>query len=61
MKIIRHSRLPITLASSDKLTFDFLKAITLDFEWYGWDRWVDEYGNWFEPNKPNKNQMELFK
>ena len=60
MKIIRHSRLPITLASSDKLTFDFLKAITLDFERYGWDTGIDEYGNWFESNKPNKNQMELF-
>ena len=58
---IRHIILQITLASSDKLTFDFLKAITLDFERYGWDKWIDEYGHWFEPNKPNKNQMELFK
>jgi hypothetical protein len=61
MKIIRHSRIPITLASSDKLTPDLLKAITLDLEWYGWDRWIDEYGNWFEHSKPNRNQMELFK
>ena len=60
MKIIRHSRLPITLESSDRLTFDFLKAITLGFERYGWDKLIDENGNWFEPNKPNKNQMELF-
>jgi len=60
MKIIRHSRLPITLESSDRLTTDMLKAITLDFEWYGWDRWVDEYGNWFNPYKSNKNQLELF-
>ena len=60
MKKIRHSRLPITLESSDKLTFDFLKAITLDLERYSWDRWIDEYGNWFEPNKPDPNQLELF-
>jgi hypothetical protein len=61
MKKIRHSRLPITLESSDKLTFDFLKAITLDFERYGWDRWKDEYNNWFRPTKPNPKQLELFK
>ncbi len=61
MKTIRHSRLPITLTSSDRLTPDFLRALTLDLGWYGWDKWIDEYGEWFRPNKQNKNQMELFK
>ena len=32
----------------------------LDFERHGWDLWKDEYGNWFEPMKPNPNQLELF-
>ena len=59
MKKIRHSRLPITLVSSDRLTPDMLKAIEINIS-LGWDKWIDEYGNWFEPNKPNKNQMELF-
>jgi len=60
MKKIRHSRLPITLESSDSLRPFFLEAIILDFERHGWDLWKDEYDDWFEPNKPNKNQMELF-
>ena len=25
-----------------------------------WNAWVGEDGNWFNPYKPNKNQMELF-
>ena len=60
MKKISHSRLPITLASSDTLTPDFLKAIEFNMKSTGWDLWIDEYGNWFKPMKVNKNQMELF-
>ena len=60
MKIIRHSRLPITLESSDSLRPYFLEAIILDFERHGWDLWKDEYGEWFDPYKPNPNQLELF-
>ena len=60
MKTIKHSRLPITLASSDNLTPDFLKAIEFNMKSTGWDLWTDEYGNWFKPMKANKNQMELF-
>ena len=26
----------------------------------GWESWVDEYGNWFNPNPKNRNQKELF-
>ena len=59
MKKIRHSRLPITLESSDRLTPDMLKAIEFNIS-LGWDKWVDEYGNWFNPSKPNPNQLELF-
>ena len=60
MRTIRHSRLPITLASSDNLTPDFLKAIEFNMKSTSWDLWTDEYGNWFKPMKANKNQMELF-
>ena len=60
MKKIRHSRLPITLESSDNLTLDFLKAIEFNMQSTGWDLWVDEYGDGFKPRKQNKNQMELF-
>ena len=59
MKKIRHSRLPITLESSDRLTPDMLKAIEFNIS-LGWDKWVDQYGDWFNPNKPNPNQLELF-
>ena len=59
MKIIRHSRLPITLESSDRLTPDMLKAIEFNIS-LGWDKWVDEYGDWFNPYKSNPKQLELF-
>ena len=62
MKKIRHSKLPITLESSDHLTLDMLKSIQIQMEAYSWDSWVDEDGNWFKYwNKPNPKQMELFK
>ena len=60
MKKIRHSRLPITLESSDNLTLDFLKSIEFNMKSTGWDLWIDEYGNWFRPMKLNLNQLELF-
>ena len=60
MKKIRHSKLPITLESSDRLTLNMLKAISLQMEYTSWSTWIDEYGNWFRPMKPNRNQLELF-
>ena len=61
MKIIRHSKLPITLVSSDHLTTDQLKAIQIQMAAYSWDDWIDEDGNWFKYwNKPNPRQTELF-
>ena len=36
-----------------------LKAIEFNIS-LGWDKWVDEYGNWFNPHKPNPNQLELY-
>ena len=60
MKKIRHSRLPITLESSDNLSLDFLKSIEFNMKSTGWDLWIDEYGYWFRPMKPNPNQLELF-
>ena len=60
MKKIRHSRLPITLESSDNLTPDFLKTIEFNMQSTGWDLWKDEYDNWFRPMKQNEKQVELF-
>ena len=70
MKKIRHSKLPITLESTDTLDWDMLYAIQLNLmydendsraENQGcWNAWVDEDGNWFNPYKPNTNQLELF-
>ena len=60
MKKIRHSKLPITLESSDTLTKDMLQAIQIQMEAYSWDSWIDEDGKWFKPFKPNPKQMELF-
>jgi hypothetical protein len=60
VKKIRHSRLPITLESSDRLTTDMLEAIEFNIS-LGWDKWVDEYGEWFNPYKLDPNQLELFK
>ena len=70
MKKIRHSKLPITLECSDILDYDMLYTIQLNLmydendsrkENQGcWNAWVDEYGNWFNPYKPDKNQLELF-
>ena len=48
MKKIRHSKLPITLESSDHLTQDMLQAIQIQMEAYSWDDWIDEDGKWFK-------------
>ena len=71
IKKIRHSKLPITLESTDPLTHDMLYTIQLNMMYdeqekreenqSGWLMWVDEDGRWFNPFKPNPNQMELFK
>ena len=60
MKKIRHSKLPITLESSDHLNDNMLKAIEIQMTVTGWERWIDEYGNWFRPHDKNPNQLELF-
>jgi len=60
MKKIRHGKLPITLESSDRLTPDFLKAISIQMDYKNWEYWVDEYGEWFNPYYYNPNQLELF-
>ena len=70
MKKIRHSKLPITLECSDSLDYDMLYTIQLNLmydeqdsreENQGcWNAWVDEYGNWFNPYKPNPKQLEIF-
>ena len=70
IKKIRHSKLPLTLYSEDPLTSDMLHTIQLNMMYdendskrenlKGWEVWVDEYGNWFDPNPTNENQMELF-
>ena len=60
MKKIRHSKLPITLESSDHLDINMLQAIEIQLSAKGWEIWKDEYGEWFNPNKPNPNQLELF-
>ena len=60
IKKIRHSKLPITLECSDHLDINMLQAIEIQMTAYGWEIWIDEYGNWFRPMKPNRNQLELF-
>ena len=60
IKKIRHSKLPITLESSDILNLNLLEAIEHQMSVTGWDRWVDEDGNWFNPYFKNPNQLELF-
>jgi hypothetical protein len=59
IKKIRHSKLPITLESDDYLTPYMLECIEIQMS-MGWEKWIDEYGNWFRPYEKNKNQMELF-
>ena len=60
IKKIRHSKLPITLECSDHLDINMLQAIEIQMTAYGWEIWIDEYGNWFRHMKPNRNQLELF-
>ena len=56
MKKLRHSILPITLESTDELKSDLLNAIDVQMTNSGWAKWVDEYGNWFDPFYKNSNQ-----
>ena len=60
MKKIRHSKLPITLESTDNLSTNMLQAIEIQMTAYGWTQWIDEYGHWFDPYYRNTNQIELF-
>jgi len=68
MRIIRHGKLPIKLISDDPLTLDMLDTISTNMKYDDenkdlespWSYWVDEYGEWFNPYKKNKKQMELF-
>ena len=70
MKRIRHSKLPIVLESADDLTSDMLYTIQLNLMYdeqqskrenlRGWELWVYEYGEWFNPYPKDKNQLELF-
>ena len=60
MKKIRHSKLPITLECSDELDINMLQSIDVQMTAYGWNMWIDEYGNWFDPYYKDPNQLELF-
>ncbi len=60
MKKLKHSKLPITLECTDILDTNMLQAIDIQMTAYGWDMWIDEYGNWFRPFNKNPNQLELF-
>ena len=70
IKTIRHSKLAITLSSSDTLDYEMLHAIQLNLMYDEndtresnqgmWSAWVTEDGNWFNPFQPNPNQLELF-
>ena len=70
MKRIRHSKLPIVLESADDLTSDMLYTIQLNLMYDeqqskrenlpGWELWVDEYGEWFNPDPKDKNKLQLF-
>ena len=59
MRVIRHSKLPIKLISEDRLTHDMLNTIEINMAYDGWQAWVDEYGEWFNPYKPNPNQLDI--
>ena len=72
MKRIRHSKLPIVLECNDHLDINMLDAIHQQMikppftakprtSTYGWELWIDEYGNWFNPYYKDPNQLELFK
>ena len=60
MKKIRHSKLPITLECNDHLDINMLQAIAIFMNEYGWELWIDEYDNWFDPYYKDVNQLELF-
>ena len=65
IKKIRHSKLPITLESSDPLTYDMLYTIQLNMMYDSedsrhsnqscWLTWVDEDGHWSNPTTTKWN------
>jgi hypothetical protein len=36
-----------------------LNTIEINMAYDGWQAWVDEYGEWFNPYKPNPKQLEI--
>ena len=60
MKKLRHSKLPVTIECTDNLDINMLQAIDIQMTEYGWNMWIDEYGNWFDPYYKDPNQLELF-
>ena len=60
MKRIRHSKLPIVLECNDHLDINMLQAIDIHMTAFGWDKWIDEYGYWFDPYYIGATQLELF-
>ena len=60
LKKIKHSKLPITLECTDTLDINMLEAIAIFMDEHGWELWIDEYGNWFDPYYKDPNQLELF-
>ena len=60
MKRIRHSKLPIVLECNDHLDINMLQAIDFHMTAFGCDKWIDEYGYWFDPYYKDPNQLELF-
>ena len=60
MKKLRHSKLPITIECTDTLNINMLQAIDIQMTANVWYKWIDEYGNWFDPFYNNPNQLELF-
>ena len=60
MKKLRHSKLPVTIECTDNLDINMLQAIDIQMTEYGWDLWIDEYGNWFDPYYKDPNQLKLF-
>jgi len=61
LKKIKHSKLPITLECTDTLDINMLEAIAIFMDEHGWELWIDEYGNWFDPYYKDPSQLELFK
>ena len=59
MKKIKHTKLPITLESSDKLDYDMLEAISLNMEYDMWSAWNYVWNNFFVALN-EKEKREVF-